>query len=256
MSITNYFKAVRPMTMFFFLEVLFGILYSLNFKYALLDLPKLILVFISFETLYRSIYVINDLIDYESDKKHPKKSRRIIASGKISKKNAFIFAMVLIIIAFIIASFTSLILVYFELVFLSYNLIYSFILKKIPIVYSFASGVTHAMRFALGMSLFAKFTNYYFVFSIFILVSGLAFLRRFKEITGHEKIRHPLKYYSVKNIKLIWILLGVVFLLIILISRDLERILIIIVFMICLFFIIGYSKIKIIKNFFNRCSNY
>lgn len=94
-----------------------------------------VFAFISFCMLSSVIYIINDIRDKEKDKKHPTKSKRPIASGSVSVKNAGILATILFVIAMIFNAFTYnttatlLLLLYFIL-----NLLYSFGLKNIPIV--------------------------------------------------------------------------------------------------------------------------
>ncbi len=82
-----------------------------------------------------AVYIINDIRDKDKDKKHPTKCRRPIAFGKVSVKNAWIFAIILIVLAavcnYFAFSVTSSLLL---LVYLGINLAYSFGLKNIPIV--------------------------------------------------------------------------------------------------------------------------
>ena len=47
--------------------------------------------FLAFSFISSTIYIINDTMDAEKDRQHPKKCKRPIASGKISKKSAIIF---------------------------------------------------------------------------------------------------------------------------------------------------------------------
>ena len=52
------------------------------------DLLNLILVFVFFSFVVSSTYVLNDILDLESDSNHPTKNKRPLASGKISIKKA------------------------------------------------------------------------------------------------------------------------------------------------------------------------
>ena len=51
---------------------------------------RIVIAFCLFSLLASSIYVMNDYFDVEKDKNHPLKCNRPIASGKVSKKEAFI----------------------------------------------------------------------------------------------------------------------------------------------------------------------
>ena len=102
---------------------------------------KIIIAFFSFFAfclISSTIYIINDIFDVEKDKNHPTKCRRPIASGKISKKNAIIFATLIFIFSMIlhffsIKNFYSLATLYF-VVYFFVNLTYSMGLKNLPIL--------------------------------------------------------------------------------------------------------------------------
>ena len=57
---------------------------------------------IGFSLIASSIYIINDITDYNEDKNHPTKCTRPIASGKVPILNASIFSLILLIIGGII----------------------------------------------------------------------------------------------------------------------------------------------------------
>src|SRR5215471_17288146 len=52
--------------------------------------------FIAFCFFASSIYIINDYRDIEDDRKHPKKSKRPLASGKVKKSAAIVICIMLI----------------------------------------------------------------------------------------------------------------------------------------------------------------
>jgi 4-hydroxybenzoate polyprenyltransferase len=96
----------------------------------------LIAAFLSFCCFASSIYIINDYRDIEDDRKHPKKSKRPLASGMVKKQAAVIICILLIvagtIIGYVIDSsfkFLFVVGIYFLL-----NLAYSFGLKNISIL--------------------------------------------------------------------------------------------------------------------------
>ena len=91
--------------------------------------------FLSFCALSSAIYCINDIRDENKDRLHPVKRTRPIASGAISKKEAWIITLLMLIIAGGLNSLifqtgsTVLLIIYFVL-----NLSYSYGLKNIPIL--------------------------------------------------------------------------------------------------------------------------
>ena len=93
--------------------------------------------FAAFSFAASAIYVINDIRDAEKDRTHPTKCRRPIASGAVQKKGAGIAAIGLLILSLVMNYFSSgtelasfgILMGYFVM-----NLLYSFGLKKIPLV--------------------------------------------------------------------------------------------------------------------------
>ncbi len=109
---------------FFFYTPNTGLSYFTTVSYA----------FLVFCLLTSSIYFINDIFDYESDRQHPFKKKRPIASGMLAKKTAIIIAIVgLALVIFFSMFFSS----FFRVLVLSYLLLqlaYSSKLKNIPII--------------------------------------------------------------------------------------------------------------------------
>ncbi len=91
--------------------------------------------FLIFSFVASSIYIINDYVDIEKDKKHPEKKNRPLASGKISKKKALALFFVLVVFSSILIilfgnkQVAILVAMYFFM-----NLAYSFKLKQIAIL--------------------------------------------------------------------------------------------------------------------------
>ena len=52
-------------------------------------LTNALIAFISFSISASAVYILNDYLDIEDDRQHPKKKDRPLASGLISKKEAF-----------------------------------------------------------------------------------------------------------------------------------------------------------------------
>jgi 4-hydroxybenzoate polyprenyltransferase len=90
----NIFISLRPKQWSKNLIIFAGIAFSHNlFVYPML--LKVLLAFGLFCVLSGSVYLINDVLDLEKDKKHPRKAHRPLASGKISSPFAMGLAVVL-----------------------------------------------------------------------------------------------------------------------------------------------------------------
>ena len=71
------------------LFVFAGLLFTLDYYHPLTDYTKVALAFILFCILSGAVYLINDILDAEYDRKHPEKSQRPVAAGKLSEKAAW-----------------------------------------------------------------------------------------------------------------------------------------------------------------------
>ena len=87
------FVSLRPKQWTKNLLVFAGILFSQNF-FVLPMLVSTIAAFVIFCFLSGAVYIFNDVTDIEKDKKHPLKSKRPLASGELSVKNALISSRV------------------------------------------------------------------------------------------------------------------------------------------------------------------
>ena len=103
----NFIKLVRPHQS---LKNIFVFL-PLFFNKNLMDLNYLIptiMAFFAFTFAAFSIYCFNDIIDIDSDKKHPMKRERPLASGSVSLKQAYILMIFMLMISItIILAFLS-----------------------------------------------------------------------------------------------------------------------------------------------------
>ena len=93
-KLKDYIKLLRPHQWIKNFFVFAALIFSAN----LLNLNKAIttlFAFIIFCMTSSSIYIINDILDREYDKKHPLKRLRPIASGRIKVKHALILFFIL-----------------------------------------------------------------------------------------------------------------------------------------------------------------
>jgi decaprenyl-phosphate phosphoribosyltransferase len=199
--INNLFELIRIKSWvkngFIFIPIFF----SLNLFNANLFLIDLI-AFISFSLCCSSIYVVNDLIDYNRDKSHPRKKHRVLPSGRISKRFAILIAFVLL-IGSISISFVCRLNKYYLYILISYlllNLIYSIYLKKVNIIEMVCISFNFVLRVFAGCFVISVNPSKWIIVVTFFLSLFLVLIKRKSEINllkDKASIhREVLKFYT------------------------------------------------------------
>jgi len=157
----------------------------------LTSLDKTILSFLAFGFIASSIYVINDLKDMEKDKLHPKKKHRPIANGKISHTSAHLFTFLLFSLSIFFASLVNTSVLLLVLSYFALMLLYTFYLKKRPIIDVFVIATGFFIRaFAGCLAISIEITPWFYLV-IFSFAIYLAFCKRLTEVklakSGHKK---------------------------------------------------------------------
>ena len=138
--------------------------------------------FLLFGLLTSGTYLINDILDVDSDRRHPRKLRRPIASGDLPLPVAAVAATALVGIAVVGAAFLSAPFALALLAYLALTLSYSFILKRIPLVDVLAIASLFTLRIVAGMALVNQPpSEWLLMFSIFFFFS-LALMKREVEL--------------------------------------------------------------------------
>lgn len=140
--------------------------------------------FFLFCILSSTVYIINDIMDVEADRQHPKKKYRPIASGLLPIPVAIGIAAFLLIIAFPISYVLS---PYFCIVAAAYfiiNLAYSIRLKHIVLVDVLILSMGFVLRVGAGVSLIhvERFSPWLYVVT-YLLALYLGFGKRRAELT-------------------------------------------------------------------------
>jgi 4-hydroxybenzoate polyprenyltransferase len=158
--------------------------------------------FVIFSMLASSIYIINDIIDANSDRKHPFKKKRPIASGKLPVPIAIFSAITLIVIVFFTSFWLS---DFFKFLLLAYfllQIIYAKYTKHVPIldVVSIATGFL--IRIYAGAVVVNLHMSVWFLLTVVSASLFLAVGKRQSERTllqGYKDLgstRKTLKRYS------------------------------------------------------------
>ncbi len=156
-------------------------------------LARIIVGFVLFCLLSSIIYIINDLVDLEADRKHPQKRQRPIPSGLLKVSTARTAGIVLTLIVFIPATLLSLTYASIGLAYLALNLAYSAWLKHAPIVDVMILASFYVMRVGAGASLIVvhTFSPWLYVFTTFLaLYLGIGKRRAELNLLAEEANSH------------------------------------------------------------------
>ncbi len=142
--------------------------------------------FVSFSLIASAGYLVNDLLDLEADRVHPRKKLRPLASGKLSLWNVvFLVAALLLaglLLAWLIDGKLALVLSIYFIV----TVVYSLELKRHALVdVIMIAGFYAARIIAGGLAASVEISFWLLAFSIFIFLS-LALLKRCAEIRNVE----------------------------------------------------------------------
>ncbi len=138
--------------------------------------------FIAFGLLASSGYLINDIFDINSDRNHPKKFQRPVASGKISIPNAIFLSVFLFASGALIAVNISDTFFYTGISYYLISVSYSLFFKKLALYDVFLLACLYSIRvFAGSVAIQVSLSFWLFAFSAFIFLS-LAFLKRYTEM--------------------------------------------------------------------------
>lgn len=102
------------------------------FKYHQIFLT--LITFVLFSLISSCVYVLNDIVDVEEDRNHPKKKFRPIASNKVKVSEAKILFIILFFVALSFSLIIEIRLFAILLIYFLVNVLYAFKLKKIIII--------------------------------------------------------------------------------------------------------------------------
>ena len=173
------------------------LVFSMSFYNVYNDI-KVLAGFILFSLVCSIVYIINDLNDIEKDRNHPKKCNRPLASGSVTKKEAYVLLIILAIIVItgsilIRANIYTVIILIFYLVL---NILYSKYLKKIPIIDVICLVLGFVIRVIYGALLINVEVSNWLYLTIITFSFYLALGKRRNELQGGKNSRDVLKYYK------------------------------------------------------------
>lgn len=158
--------------------------------------------FFAFCTASSLVYIFNDYWDFESDKLHPVKKNRPLASGEISINTAFLLFITLALVLVIIFSFLSLNSILVIVSYLIINFFYTIYIKNFAILDVISISLGFVMRVQVGVFLAYLDVSFWLLTISFCLSMLLSLGKRKAEldINKKNKTRLVLNQYNKKFI--------------------------------------------------------
>lgn len=176
------FYSLRPKqwikNLFIFLPLIFG---KKLFVYP--ENVMAVAAFVLFSLTSGVVYLVNDIIDIEKDKRHPTKKLRPIASGKVTVTEAAISAVVLGIFTLVASFILSKPLTVVLAVYVAFNYLYSKVLKDAVIIDVFCLGVFFYLRVMAGSAVTGVTLSHWILFMTVLLALFLGFNKRRQELS-------------------------------------------------------------------------
>lgn len=197
-----YVEIARPWQWYKNLIAFLGIFFAGLF----LDLHALLSVTITFFALSLAssgVYVINDIIDVEKDRLHPKKRNRPLPSGRISVPAATVYGYALVALALLLAYSVN------ALVFLSVSalilntLIYSLFLKRFAFIDVADLALNFLFRTLAGVFAIGVYPSYWIIIIPYFIAVFLALLKRYGELARGTKSRKSLERYDPEILRIL-----------------------------------------------------
>lgn len=142
------------------------------------------LAFLAFGLSASGVYVLNDLLDLEADRAHPRKRARPFAAGTLSLRSGLIAAPILALaglgLAMLVAPLFAAVLASYYVLTLGYSLGW----KRVPILDVILLAGLYTVRIIGGAAAISSVPSFWLLaFSMFIFLS-LALLKRYIEFVG------------------------------------------------------------------------
>ena len=151
-----------------------------------------------------AVYVLNDIMDAESDRAHPKKKFRPIASGELSPKTAGIYLVILLIVIAFVCTFMKPVFIFVIILYIVSNFLYSWKLKNVVLLDVFFISFGFMLRVLGGAAAISVFISSWMILTTIFISLFLAISKRRAELSqvinqeNIEKQRKVLREYTIE----------------------------------------------------------
>lgn len=194
------FKASRPRQSLKNLSLFTGLIFS-GWLFIPAKFWLTVAAFIVFSILTGAVYIFNDILDLEADKKHPFKKKRPLASGSLTVPLALFTSLTGFFVSLFLGWSLSFFLFLGMIGYLLLQFIYTFFLKKQPIIDVITIAFGFIIRVYCGAVLIGAHLNVWLLLCIISFSLFLAVGKRRSELTllqGQNAARQVLGRYPEK----------------------------------------------------------
>lgn len=186
-SLRQIMRAVRPLQWTKNALLLLPVLLAHEFP-GVTGLAKFAVAILTFSLFASGVYVLNDLLDLEADRQHPRKRTRPFAAGALTPRTGVLLSTLFptlglsLALAVLPLAFSAILALYGCV-----TLGYSLYLKRVPVVDVITLAALHTLRIIAGAHVLPGIdvSGWLLGFSLLFFLS-LAFAKRFAEIQTHS----------------------------------------------------------------------
>ena len=193
-------KASRPRQGFKNLSLYTGLIFS-GWLFTADKFLTVTVAVLIFSLLTGSVYIFNDIIDLESDKKHPFKKKRPLASGKLPVEKALFVSLTGFLVSLSLGWGLSFFLFLAMIVYLILQILYTSWFKHQPIIDVMIIALGFIVRVYAGAMIIGAHINVWLLLCIISFALFLAIGKRRSELTllqGQSSSRKVLGRYPEK----------------------------------------------------------
>jgi 4-hydroxybenzoate polyprenyltransferase len=188
---------------------------ALLFDGKLFDLPSVLAVVAAFVLLCLmsgAVYLMNDLVDIESDRQHPTKKNRPLPSGRLNPQVAAVTSVVLAVASLVAGYFLAPELAFILVLYLVSQIAYTFKLKHVVLLDVLTIAMGFILRIAAGVVVIdvERFSPWLYVFGGFLALFMALGKRRAELVLLGDGAQHHRAILEDYNLDLIDRLQGIV----------------------------------------------
>jgi 4-hydroxybenzoate polyprenyltransferase len=178
--------------------------------FSFLDAGKLVdsaVAFLAFSLVASATYIVNDLWDLDSDRNHPRKKLRPLASAEVSIVSALVVSVSCLAAGLVLAGMLSTQFLLMLVLYLVVTSSYSWVLKQYVVIDVIVLSLLYTLRIIAGsVAIGVTTSKWLLAFSVFFFLS-LALVKRCSELLSLEKsggVATIGRDYRVTDLTVLW----------------------------------------------------